>query len=266
MQTISIVNLKGGVGKSITARDLSYNLNKKGKKVLLIDNDKQGDSSRQYNRRSEDKPGIDAIMTGKYKDIKDIIQETDYPCLDIITANMNLITANQKVMMELSRPQHDRIQRAMIEAATAYDYDYCIIDNAPDINISVINALCASQYVIIPVELDDNTMEGMDIIMENIKEVREHINPYLEHVNVLITKYDNQNRAHKDAAVEVAEKLGWPLFKTRIRTSRKVAESQKARLPIALYSKRSAAAIDYQAFTEEILAMTEEGEEHGKEA
>lgn len=261
MKTISIVNLKGGVGKSITARDLSYNFSSIGYRVLLIDNDKQGDSSRQYNRRSEDHPGIDAIMEG-YSTVHEIIQATDYKNLDIITANMSLITANKKVMMNLKRPQHDRIQRFLREVEN--EYDFCIIDNAPDINISVINALSASQYVIIPVELDDNTMEGLDIIMENIREVKEYINPSLKHVNVLITKYDNQNKAHRDAIQEVKEKLGWPVFDTRIRTSRKVAESQKARMPISLYSKRSAAAIDYQAFTEEILEKVEKNEREEK--
>lgn len=150
MKTISIVNLKGGVGKSITARDLSYNFSSIGYRVLLIDNDKQGDSSRQYNRRSEDHPGIDAIMEG-YSTVHEIIQATDFENLDIITANMNLITANKKVMMNLKRPQHDRIQRFLREVEN--EYDFCIIDNAPDINISVINALSASQYVIIPVQV-----------------------------------------------------------------------------------------------------------------
>lgn len=250
MRTVSIANLKGGVGKSITTRDLAYNLSIRGYKVLILDNDKQGDSSRQFNRRQEDSSGTDAIMTEKNQDMGNLIQNTDIENIDIITTNMKLINANKEVMMDCRRPQHDRIKKALEKVQDKYDF--CIIDNAPDINISVINALVASEDVIIPVEVDDNTTEGLDIIVDNVFEVKNNINPYLEIAGVLITKFDKRNSAHTDGVADLQEK-SWPLFDTKIRVSKKVAQSQQERTPITLYSRRCAAAVDYMAFTEEYL-------------
>ncbi len=139
MRVLSLIYLKGGVAKTLSSVNMAYILAAVHKKVLLIDNDKQGNASKILNRHSYDRPGVAEILTGRDMDMKEIIQHTDYEGLDIVTANMNLISASLAVMLEQKRPQQTRFKKAFGQAGDGYDF--CIIDNAPDINISTINAL-----------------------------------------------------------------------------------------------------------------------------
>lgn len=159
MRTISIINLKGGVAKTTSSINIAYILTQRGYKVLLVDNDKQGDCSRGLNRRTSDGDGIDRIMTDRHPDMQSLIHNTDYENLDIITANLGLLSANMEVVMDRVRPQQNRLRKALQQVSD--QYDFCVVDNAPDINISVINALTAANDVLIPVEVDDNTLEGI---------------------------------------------------------------------------------------------------------
>lgn len=161
MRTISIINLKGGVAKTTSSINIAYILTARGYRVLLVDNDKQGDCSRGLNRRTSDGDGIDRIMTDRHPDMQSLIHATDYENLDIITANLGLLTANMEVTMDRVRPQQNRLRKALQQISN--QYDFCVVDNAPDINISVINALTAANDVLIPVEVDDNTLEGINL-------------------------------------------------------------------------------------------------------
>ena len=144
MRTIAIINLKGGVAKTTSSINIAYILTTRGYKVLLVDNDKQGDCSRGLNRRTSDGDGIDRIMTDRHPDMSHLIHKTDYEGLDIITANLGLLTANMEVTMDRVRPQQNRLKKALQQVAD--QYDFCVVDNAPDINISVINALTAGRH------------------------------------------------------------------------------------------------------------------------
>ena len=130
MRVLSVINLKGGVAKTISSVAIAYILAEVyGFRVLLVDNDKQGDASRGLNRRSEDRKGIEEIMTARRPDMKHLVQHTDFQNLDIITANMKLLKANLEVLLDQSRPQQTRLEKAL--AAVAGQYDFCVIDNAP---------------------------------------------------------------------------------------------------------------------------------------
>lgn len=251
MRVLSVINLKGGVAKTISSVAIAHLLAGKGFRVLLVDNDKQGDASRGYRRRDEDGEGIDKIMTARRPDMGRLIQHTDFPGLDIITANMKLLKANLEVLLDQTRQQQTRLKKALEQVRD--QYDFCIIDNAPDINISTINALVASNDVIVPLEVDDNTTEGLAELAEQIEFTREDLNPGLTFRGCFITKYDKRNDAHAQGAAQLEASGKYPVFKTKIRTSRKVSESTFARLPITVYSKRSNAAIDYTALVEEYL-------------
>ena len=159
MKVLSIINLKGGVAKTISAVNMAHILaTVHGCKVLLIDNDKQGNASKILNRHSYKGKGTAEVMTQRGIDPAEVIQHTDYDGLDIITANMNLLTANLEVMLDQSRPQQTRFKK-FLEGLQS-EYDYTIIDNAPDINISTINALVASNDVMIPLTIDDFAIDG----------------------------------------------------------------------------------------------------------
>ena len=113
MRTIAIINLKGGVAKTTSSINIAYILTTRGYKVLLVDNDKQGDCSRGLNRRTSDGDGIDRIMTDRHPDMQSLIRNTDYEGLDIITANLGLLTANMEVTMDRVRPQQNRLRKAL---------------------------------------------------------------------------------------------------------------------------------------------------------
>ena len=251
MRTIAVINLKGGVAKTTSSINIAYILNQKGYRVLLVDNDKQGDCSRGMNRRTQEGPGIDRIMVERKPDMTSLIQKTDYENLDIITANLNLLTANMEVTMDRVRPQQTRLKNALRQVEE--EYDFCVIDNAPDINVSVINALTAADDVLIPVEVDDNTTEGMNELIDQIEEIKSELNPDLKNVRCFVSKYNKYNGAHSQGAEVIRE--WYPTMKTMIRNSLAVAKSTYARTPVALYSKRSAAAEDYQTLVDEYLQM-----------
>ena len=149
MRTIAVINLKGGVAKTVTTNSVAYILASQGNKVLIVDNDKQGDASRGLNCRTQDGEGIDRIMTARHPEdwMKKLIRHTEFHNMDVLPANMRLLMANQEVMFDQTRPQQYRIKNAL--ACVADQYDFCIIDNAPDINVSTINALTACDLSLI---------------------------------------------------------------------------------------------------------------------
>lgn len=251
MKTLSIINLKGGVAKTTSSVNMAHILAAvHGYRVLLVDNDKQGNASKILNRHGYDKPGVAQVMTDRKIEPSEVIQNTEIENLDIIAANMNLLTANIEVMLDQSRPQQIRFKKFF---ERIYDqYDYCIIDNAPDINISTINALVASQDVMVPITIDDFAIDGLEELKEQIDNTREDLNPDLVFRGCFITQYDRTNEA--DIQGEAFLKtLDYPLFQTHIRRTPKMKPSTFARMPILEYSPTCGASIDYKKLVEEWL-------------
>ena len=254
MKTISIINLKGGVAKTTSSVNIAYILNAvHKKKVLLIDNDKQGNASKFFNRHSYDKASVAEVMVVRDIDTAAVIQHTDYEGLDIITANMNLSKANQKVLLDQSCIQQTRFKRALRQVAG--QYDFCIIDNAPDINISTINALAASDDVLVPITIDDFSLDGLEELTEQIENARENLNPALCFRGCFITQYDRLNEADQQGEQYLQVCNKYPLFDTHIRRTAKMKPSTFERKPILLYSSHCGAAQDYKKLVEEYLKM-----------
>ncbi len=255
MKTISVINLKGGVAKTISSVNIAHILAAvHGYKVLLVDNDKQGNASKIMNRHGYEAAGVAEVMTDRSIDTAAVIQNTDYEGLDIITANMNLLTANLTVMLDQSRPQQTRFRKALQQVAG--EYDYCIIDNAPDINISTINALVASDDVIVPITIDDFSLDGLAELKEQIDNTREDLNQTLCFRGCFITQYDRTNEADKQGEEYLKALNEYPVFDTHIRRTAKMKPCTFERKPILVYSNRCGAAQDYKAFVKEYLEKT----------
>ena len=253
MKTISIINLKGGVAKTISSVNIAHILAAvHGYKTLLIDNDKQGNASKILNRHDYSHKGTANVMTERGTDLKEIIQQTDYEGLDIITANMNLLKANLEVLLDQQRPQQTRFKKALEQVQRKYDY--CIIDNAPDINISTINALVAADDVLVPVTIDDFALDGLKELKEQIDNTKVDLNPNLRFCGCFVTQYDRTNDADVQGK-EFLNTLEYPVFETHIRKTPKMKPSTFARDPILLYSSRCAASYDYKSLVEEYLKM-----------
>lgn len=251
MKTLSIINLKGGVAKKISAVTMAYILSaEKGYRVLLVDNDKQGNASKMLDRHSYSHKGIETLMTERLPVMAAVIQHTDYDNLDIITANMELIKANLTVQLDQQRPQQNRIKKALDRIQ--WNYDICIIDNAPDINISTVNALAASDYVMIPVTIDDFALDGLSELAEQIENTREDLNPSLRLLGCFVTQYATGEEADRQGE-EILRGMEYPVFETHIRRTEKVKPATFLRVPVPLYSNRCAASLDYRKLTEEFL-------------
>lgn len=251
MKTISIINLKGGVAKTITAGSMAHILaTYHEKKVLLVDNDKQGNTSKAFGVHSYEETSISEVMTDRRTDIHGAIKKTRFDGIDVLPANMTLIRANMEVMMDSTRPQQTRLRAAL--SAVSGEYDYCIIDNAPDINISTINALVASDDVIIPIKIDEYAFDGLAELKEQIENTRDELNPRLRLAGCLITCFQ-RTEADRQGEAWLKEKPEYPVFDTHIRYSEKVTESTFDKKPIVEYSRRCGAAMDYIAFVREYL-------------
>lgn len=258
MKTISILNLKGGVAKTFTAANMAYELYRRGYKVLLLDNDKQGNLSKAYGRYdAESIAPITKLLSGDWQQAEELIQHTDYEGIDIITANMSLFGATWNLTKEESESQIERYKRLKDAALLGYGwavidylpteraYDYCIIDNPPDIGLNVINALAITDEVIVPVKLDNYALEGLDIVAEQIEDVKA-FNPAIRLAGVLITSY--QNTDGESAGVEWLKEQGVYNILGIVRYSKKVAESSFMQKAIYEYSPCCGAAQGYKKF------------------
>ena len=255
MKTISIINLKGGVGKTISAINIAHVLATVHEaRVLLIDNDKQGNVSKFFNLHGDEVPGMAEILTKREFIITDAIMPTPYAGLDVITANMNLLSANKEVLLDMSRPQQTRLKKqfAHIVLESPGDYDYCIIDNAPDINMSVINALVASHDVLVPIKVDKFAFDGLRQLVEQIEDMQE-FNPNLRLAGCFITM-ETRNNVNMQGTEWLKNETNYPLFRTGIRKTVKIDETTFSGKPILEYAPNSTAAKDYIKLVEEYLA------------
>ena len=268
MHAISIINLKGGVAKTTTAVNMAYLMAKGGNKVLLVDNDKQGNTSKAFGIYDpNNKDNAARAMLDQNVALIDLAVPTNYQNLDIIPANMDLLEANLRVIADVSRPQQTRFKKAierksitaeMPPGATpesaAQHYDYIIFDNAPDLNMSIINALVVSDDVIVPVEIDQFSFDGLDILLEQIGQIKEDFNEKINFAGCLITKYRAREDVQNQGAAVLEER--YKVFKQRIRqTENKPKESTFAKIPLVEYSVRCGASQDYKKFVAEYLKM-----------
>lgn len=255
MRIISIISLKGGVAKTTTSVNMAYILCKMGYKVLLIDNDKQGSASKTFGLYNpEDKNTVARIMLERGLDVREIINKTQYSdtgagTLDIITANMELLEANMRTIVDTGRQQQTRFKKALETVGS--QYDFCVIDNAPDINMSIINALVVTNDIIIPIMIDQYSFDGLEILTEQIEQVKEDFNPTLTLTGCIITQYKKSDVQQQGA--EILDS-GYPIFESKIRrTENKVNESTFAGKPVVEYSVRCGASQDYKKFVREYL-------------
>lgn len=247
MKVISVINLKGGVAKSTTAINVSAILNREhGKRILLIDNDKQGNTSRFMNHFNAQVQCGSSRMLNREEPV--IFKICDG--FDLIAANMTLESAEYKVL-ESKDVQYNRYSEALKRYES--DYDYVIIDNAPAVSMCVINALYASNEVIIPVKIDNWALDGVDVVAEQIEAMKK-LNSTLTIRGILITNFV-KSTVNLAAEEWLKNNCKHKVFITKIRNSKKVDESTFYKQPLIEFSKTSAACIDYKKFVKEYLEL-----------
>lgn len=256
MKTISIINLKGGCAKSTTAINMAALLAGKHKKrILLIDNDPQGNTSQFFERYNGDSlcKSAEILIKSEPSEIHNVAEG-----LDLIDANMTLLEADNELRSSMDR-QDNRM--ALYLEKKAADYDYCIIDNPPALLMCTINALCASDEVIVPVMLDNWALDGVEVITKQIEALRA-LNRRLKIAGLLLTNY-KKSVENEMAEKWLRENCRYRVFETRIRHSEKAVAATYYKEPLEGYSPRSAAAVTYRKFVREYLGELKE-EKGGK--
>lgn len=245
MKTIAIINLKGGVGKTTTAINMATLLaGKHGKRVLLYDNDPQGNASQFFNcyEGGEDTCSAADILR------KEIPESWNNHGIHIINANISLLEADNALRASTER-QDNRIKEFLQKKDQ--EFDYCIIDNPPALLMCTINALCAADEVIVPITLDNWALDGVETITAQIEELKV-LNSNLKIAGILLTNY-RKTPENEAAEKWLRENCKYRVFATRIRRSDKTTAATYYKEPLEEYSPRSAAAVTYRKFVNEYL-------------
>lgn len=257
MRVLSICNLKGGVGKTTTAVNLAGILASDfGKKVLVIDNDQQGNASQFFQVFHPDNIGTAEILCME-NDIRDCIKNTSNKNIDVITANMNLAAANHALVSRMSgMPTQIRLREAL--KRIEHEYDFAIIDNGPNLEVSFINAIVASDDYIIPVKIDKYSFYGISTLMEQIINL-EYWKPCINFVGCLITMQHNRNHLEAEGVEWLAgghdstQQQRYKIMNTKIKYSPRVNDTTFSSEIITVLSSRSRAAANYRELAAEYL-------------
>lgn len=250
MVKVAIINLKGGVGKSVTTINLAAEFSARGLQVLVVDLDKQANTTKFYNALNYDKPSTADILTCTHE-IAYTMQATDARNVELVPGNMRLLAANKQVLLDTTEPQQIRLRDALEQVGDLFDV--CLMDCPPDLDMGSINALCAADWVIIPVDCDEWATDGLREVLDQMDKLRMYYNPRLKLAGVLLTKY-NRTNAEKQVANEVANS-GAPLLKSVIRYTVKVKEARSAHKALRDYAPGGTATQDYNSLADELLEI-----------
>lgn len=243
MRKIAVINLKGGVGKTMTTLSMAYELSHRhNKKVLVCDLDPQANATKFFNVHDYDAMSMEHVFGKKDISLTECITFTDYsPFVDIVPSNLNLEDAVTNLMLDKTQEQNTKLRNALLPLESKYDF--CIMDCPPGIGLNVINALCAADDVIVPIKVDKHALDGMEELMDIVDEIKA-FNPDMDKIRCLITMHRNEPMIV--GGCEVIRRSRYDHFDTYIRYSPKVTESTFSSKFIAEYSCNSGAAVDYR--------------------
>ncbi|MCH3976496.1 MAG: AAA family ATPase [Bacilli bacterium] len=247
---IAVANQKGGVGKTTTAINLSSALAQNGERVLLIDMDPQGNSSRGLGCDiSLLKNTIHQCLLGEI-DTEKALRKTMIKYLDLLPANLKLASIDVEVIGKNIAPFY--LLKGVISALDSR-YDFMIIDCPPSLGILNINALVASNSVIIPVQCEYFAMEAVAAILSSISKIQSTYNHHLEIEGFLLTMYDSRTRLGVEISTQIRGLFKEKTFMTQIPRNISIPESSARGLPVTLYKPTSSGATAYLNLAKEIL-------------
>jgi chromosome partitioning protein len=247
---IGIANQKGGVGKTTSAINLSASLATAEKRTLLIDSDAQGNATTGLgiDRAAIQGANLYHSLIGQMR-LSEVIVHTQLPHLDVVPADQNLIGVEVEFVEMEDRER--RLKFLLKEASLPYDY--IIIDCPPSLGFLTVNALVASDYLIVPLQCEYFAMEGLGNLMNTVKLIRAHLNPSLRLGGILLTMFDSRNLLSHRVSEDVKKHFGGKVFNTVIPRNVRLSESPSHGLPIILYDIKSRGAMAYMELAHEIL-------------
>ena len=246
---ISIVNQKGGVGKTTTTINLAAALALKGQSVLLVDIDPQGNASTGLgvSRNSRGVSIYNVIVDST--PLSDAIQETGVPGLSIVPSHIDLSSAELEIGAQAGRTT--RLRDALAPVLPLYDY--ILIDCPPALGLLTVNALAASKSALVPLQCEFYALEGLSQLLKTVEMTKGSINPDLIIEGVMLTMYDKRNRLSAQVAQDVRKHLGRAVFRSVIPRNVRVAEAPSFAKPVMMYDPDCAGALAYMALADELL-------------
>lgn len=257
---MSIANQKGGVGKTTTSINLSTILAKKGKKVLMIDADPQGNASSGIGVDKEAQESVYDILIND-TEIKDVVKKTNIRNLSICPSNINLAGAEVELVSVMSREYRLKEKLDLVKE----EYDYIIIDCPPSLGLITVNAFTASDSVLIPVQCEYYALEGLGQLINTINLVKKHLNKNISIEGALLTMYDIRTNLSNQVVKEVKKYFNDKVYKNVIPRNVKLSEAPSYGMPISVYDPRSKGAKSYEKFVKEFLKENE-SDSKGKHA
>lgn len=249
---IAIANQKGGVGKTTTAINLGSAMAALGQKILIIDIDPQGNASTGLGIEIEKRElsTYDLLLEGRA--LADITVTTEVENLSIAPATQDLSSADIELVGNENRVV--LLRRALrTDAVRDSGFDYILIDCPPSLNLLTVNAMVASDSVLVPLQSEFFALEGLSQLMLSIREVRQMANPTLRVEGVVLTMYDSRNNLSKQVEDDARENLGDLVFDTIIPRNVRVSEAPSFALPVLHYDPTSRGALAYKELAAELL-------------
>ena len=251
---ISIINQKGGVGKTTTVINLAAGLSMKEKKVLVIDLDPQGNATTGLglSNTENSENTIYGVLNGNKK-ISEVIQKTKFEKLNLVSSNVDLSGLEVETAGDSRRAFKLKDELALILNDSETSYDYILIDCPPSLSLLTIMALVASDALVVPLQTEFFALEGLTQLMKTIERIKSNLNPSLDIRGILLTMYDKRNKLSSQVEAEARNYFKDKVYNIAVPRNVRLSEAPSHGVPVLIYDKLCPGSKAYFRFTEEFL-------------